>query len=118
MLNPIGACSSGYSVSKKPSAPLLADVAKMIRQHWSVNVTGHYVLDVTCGEDDCQVRDTSQLRNSETNEKSLNDKLVLLTENFTALEDHISVMKEKLINADSHNRSMQESLQHTEIMLR
>ena len=46
------------------------------------------------------------MRASENNEKNLNDKLTLLTENFNALEDHISVMKEKLLNADAQNREL------------
>ncbi len=48
----------------------------------------------------------AQLRSSENNEKSLNDKLVVLTDNFNALEDHITVMKEKLLSADTQNSNL------------
>ena len=37
--------------------------AERIREHWSVENTCHYTLDVTFGEDDCQVRDRSAARN-------------------------------------------------------
>jgi predicted transposase YbfD/YdcC len=49
-----------YLTSKDPSAPTLAG---LIRQHWSVENTCHYVLDVTFGEDDCQVRDRIAAQN-------------------------------------------------------
>lgn len=49
-----------YISSKKPSAPPLA---KLIRQHWSVENSCHYVLDVTYGEDHCQVRDRLAAQN-------------------------------------------------------
>jgi predicted transposase YbfD/YdcC len=37
--------------------------AKLIRDHWSVENTCHHVLDVTFGEDDCQVRDRRAAHN-------------------------------------------------------
>jgi len=37
--------------------------AEWIREHWSVENTCHYTLDVTFGEDDCQVRDRSAAHN-------------------------------------------------------
>ena len=37
--------------------------ANLIRKHWSVENTCHYVLDVTFGEDDCQVRDRGAAHN-------------------------------------------------------
>jgi hypothetical protein len=44
-----------------------------------------------------------QLRNSETTERSLHEKLSVLTENFGNLEDHIALMKERLLSADVRN---------------
>jgi hypothetical protein len=38
--------------------------------------------------------------NSENSEKALEQKLAVLTENFYTLEEHISVMKDRLSNAD------------------
>ena len=38
-------------------------MAALIRQHWSVENSCHYVLDVTYGEDDCQVRDRIAAQN-------------------------------------------------------
>lgn len=37
--------------------------AELVRGHWSVENTCHYVLDVTFGEDDCQVRDRQAAHN-------------------------------------------------------
>lgn len=37
--------------------------AGLIRRHWSVENTCHHVLDVTFGEDDCQVRDRAAAHN-------------------------------------------------------
>jgi predicted transposase YbfD/YdcC len=37
--------------------------AERTREHWSVENTCHYTLDVTFGEDDCQVRDRSAAHN-------------------------------------------------------
>jgi predicted transposase YbfD/YdcC len=37
--------------------------ADLIRGHWSVENTCHYTLDVTFGEDDCQVRDRRAAHN-------------------------------------------------------
>ncbi|MFT5405863.1 MAG: hypothetical protein ACI9DF_004719, partial [Verrucomicrobiales bacterium] len=37
--------------------------ADLVRSHWSVENTCHYVLDVTFGEDDCQVRERNAAHN-------------------------------------------------------
>jgi predicted transposase YbfD/YdcC len=37
--------------------------ADLVRSHWSVENTCHYVLDVTFGEDDCQVRERNTAHN-------------------------------------------------------
>lgn len=78
----------------------------------------HVLLDIQAEKSKTINYLEAQLRNSENNEKSLNDKLALLTDNFAALEDHIAVMKEKLISADAQNRSLEDGLNHTEIILR
>ena len=44
-------------------APDAARHADLVRGHWSVENTCHYTLDVTFGEDDCQVRDRSAAHN-------------------------------------------------------
>lgn len=43
-----------------------------------------------------------QLCNSEANERSLQDKVAHLTENFAELEAHITLMKERLFDSDQH----------------
>ena len=48
----------------------------------------------------------------------MNDKLILLTENFTALEDHIAVMKNKLISADAENKSLEDNINHQTVIIR
>jgi predicted transposase YbfD/YdcC len=46
--------------SCKDSAEVLA---KAIRQHWAIENSLHWVLDVTFREDDCRVRDRTAVRN-------------------------------------------------------
>jgi hypothetical protein len=55
-----------------------------------------------------------QLRNSEENEQRLMEKLTVLSENFAELENHITVMKQKLINADENNHLTSEKLERAE----
>lgn len=59
-----------------------------------------------------------QLRTSEDNERRLTDKLTVLTENFAELEDHIAIMKQKLLAADDDNHHLAQKLDRTEITLR
>ena len=59
-----------------------------------------------------------QLSNSENNERRLTDKLNVLTDNFAELEDHISIMKQKLLAADDDNRHLASKLERTELELR
>ena len=59
-----------------------------------------------------------QLRNSEDNERRLTDKLNVLTDNFAELEDHIAIMKQKLLAADDDNHHLAQKLERTEISLR
>jgi hypothetical protein len=56
-----------------------------------------------------------QLRNSEDNERRLVDKLTVLGENFAELEDHISVMKQKLLHADESNHMLTQKLNSNEV---
>ena len=44
-----------------------------------------------------------QCRNSDATERSLHEKLTMLTDNFANLEEHISIMKERLISTDIRN---------------
>ena len=53
----------------------------------------HVLLDIEAEKSKTINYLEAQLRTSENNEKSLNDKLLLLTQNFTALEDHIALIK-------------------------
>jgi len=55
------------------------------------------------------------LRNSEDNERRLVDKLTVLGENFAELEDHISVMKQKLLHADESNHMLTQKLNSNEV---
>lgn len=48
-----------YYLSSLAPEPDASRLARLIRQHWSVENQCHYVLDVTFHEDDCQVRDRS-----------------------------------------------------------
>ena len=59
-----------------------------------------------------------QLTNSENNERRLTDKLNVLTDNFAELEDHIAIMKQKLLAADDDNRHLASKLERTELELR
>ena len=59
-----------------------------------------------------------QLTNSENNERRLTDKLNVLTENFAELEDHIAIMKQKLLAADDDNHHLASKLERTECDLR
>ena len=58
-----------------------------------------------------------QLRNSETNERSLHEKLDALTDNFGSLEEHIAIMKERLISTDVRNEELENALQHGQFQL-
>lgn len=58
-----------------------------------------------------------QLRNSETNERSLHEKLGALTDNFGSLEEHIAIMKERLISTDVRNEELENALQHGQFQL-
>jgi hypothetical protein len=42
------------------------------------------------------------------------EKLTVLSENFAELENHITVMKQKLINADENNHLTSEKLERAE----
>ena len=50
-----------YFLSSCTDAPEM--LAKAIRQHWSIENSLHWVLDVTFREDDCRVRDRTAVRN-------------------------------------------------------
>ena len=57
----------------------------------------------------------SQLQQTEGSVANLNDKLAMLTDNFTSLEEHISVMKERLLNAQMRGEDLERQLQSTEL---
>lgn len=42
----------------------------------------------------------------------------MLTDNFAELEDHIAIMKQKLLAADDDNHHLAQKLERTEISLR
>ena len=58
-----------------------------------------------------------QLRNSEAKERSLHEKIGMLTDNFGSLEEHISLMKERLISADLRNDQLEKQLEMAELKL-
>lgn len=60
----------------------------------------------------------AQLHKSEDNERRLTDKLTILTENFAELEDHIAIMKQKLLAADDDNHHLVQKLERAEMNLR
>lgn len=41
----------------------------------------------------------------------------MLTDNFTSLEDHITVMKERLLNAEMRGEEVDSLLQNTELQI-
>ena len=59
-----------------------------------------------------------RLHNSEDNERRLTDKLNVLSDNFNDLEDHISIMKSKLLAADEENHSLAGQLDHANFELK
>ena len=59
----------------------------------------------------------SQLRNSEATERTLHEKLGALTQNFANLEEHIAVMKDRLISTDYRNEQLTQQLQGAEMHL-
>ena len=58
-----------------------------------------------------------QLRNSENHERGLHEKLQVLTDNFAALEEHIAIMKERLISTDMQNEQLENNLQSAHLQL-
>ena len=54
-----------------------------------------------------------QLGQTERSVASLNEKLALLTDNFNSLEEHISVMKERLLNAEMRGEDLDNQLSST-----
>jgi hypothetical protein len=58
-----------------------------------------------------------QLCNTEASERSLQEKVVHLTENFADLEAHITLMKERLLESDQHALHLEKtvSLKESEI---
>jgi uncharacterized membrane protein len=46
---------------------------------------------------------------------ALNEKLAMLTDNFGSLEEHIGVMKERLLNAEMRGEDLERQLQSTEL---
>ena len=83
---------------------MLADELQRHKEEMEEEI--HVLLDIEAEKSKTINYLEAQLRSSENNEKSLNDKLVVLTDNFNALEDHITVMKEKLLSADTQNSNL------------
>lgn len=54
-----------------------------------------------------------QYQQSEESIANLNEKLGLLTNNFASLEEHISVMKDRLLNAETRGEELDKQLQAT-----
>jgi predicted nucleic acid-binding Zn-ribbon protein len=63
----------------------------------------HVLLDIEADKSRTVNTLESQLRNTEADERSLHDKLTVLTDNFANLEEHISIMKERLVSTDCRN---------------
>lgn len=54
-------CEIRYFLSSSTASPEV--LARIIRQHWGIENSLHWVLDVTFHEDDCRVRDKVAVRN-------------------------------------------------------
>ncbi len=82
---------------------LLSLTEELERQKAEMEEEIHVLLDIEA-EKSKNINTTEiQLRNSEATERSLHEKLTVLTDNFANLEDHIAIMKERLISTDMRN---------------
>jgi chromosome segregation ATPase len=59
-----------------------------------------------------------QLCNTEASERSLQEKVNHLTENFTDLEAHITLIKERLVESDQHALGLEKTVALKEAELR
>lgn len=55
------------------------------------------------------------LRNAENTERNLKEKLDILTDNFANLEEHISVMKERMLSCELKNDELEKIIQCQEM---
>ena len=58
-----------------------------------------------------------QIASSEHSISNLHEKLSMLTNNFTSLDEHISVMKERLMNAEMRGEEVDRHLQDVETQI-
>jgi predicted RNase H-like nuclease (RuvC/YqgF family) len=70
------------------------------RQKNEMETEIHILLDIEAEKSRAISTLEFQLQNSESSEKNLKEKLSLLTENFLTLEEHITIMKDRLGKAD------------------
>lgn len=96
---------------------LLDITEELERQKSEMEAEIHVLLDIEAEKSRSLNSMECQLRNSQTTERSLHEKLSALTDNFGSLEEHIATMKEWLISIDCHNEHLEKGLQAAEQQL-
>lgn len=82
---------------------LLSLTEELERQKAEMEEEIHVLLDIEAEKSKTINTTEIQFRNSEATERSLHEKLTVLTDNFANLENHIASMKERLISTDMRN---------------
>lgn len=77
----------------------------------------HVLLDIESEKSRTIAALEGHFQQTETSVTNLNGKLSLLTENFNALEEHISMMKDRTHNAELRREDLDRQLQSTEMGL-
>jgi chromosome segregation ATPase len=87
------------------------------RQKNEMEAEIHILLDIEAEKSRTISALELQLHNSEGSERQLEQKLALLTDNFLTLEEHISIMKDRLGNADFRGEEIDKQLQRVEYII-
>ena len=77
----------------------------------------HILLDIQAEKSRTINALESQFQQSEHSIGNLNEKLSMLTDNFSTLEEHISVMKERLLNAEARGEELERKLRDTQMQI-
>lgn len=71
----------------------------------------HILLDIQAEKSRTLSTLEFQYQQSEDSISNLNEKLAMLTENFGSLEEHIAIMKDRLLNAEGRGEEVEKQLQ-------
>ena len=96
---------------------LVSITEELEKQKSEMEAEIHVLLDIEAEKSRSVNALEFQLRSSEATEKSLHDKLAVLTEDFASLEEHIAVLKERLISTDTSNERLDGSLRSAQFQL-